>query len=182
MHSNERKLKIVPKFFPRAYDKYVRFPEIRIAGKWLQDLGFLCGNYVAITCSENAITITMLPEANVQPVREAKRRETPVFSPELDALPGDQVFQQWAAEDYYEWVAKRKTKQKKKFSPPEGALLDELIPLRPLIKPLGQPTEEGQLIQLHPEADHVAAPDDQIITLHPEPRHVADGPNFDTIA
>ena len=178
----ERKLKVLPKFFPRAWHKYVIFPEIRLAGKWLQDMGFTCGSFVTIAQQGNTLTITILPEAEVQPLKESKRKEKTVFSPELDALPGDQVFQQWTAEDYYAWVAKRKTKQKKKFTPPEGALLDELIPLRPLIKPISQPAEEGQLIQLHPEAVQVAAPDNQIIPLHPEPSQAADGPNFDTIA
>lgn len=177
MPNKERKLKILPKPFPRACHKYVIFPEIRLAGKWLQDLGFNCGSFVTIAQEGNTLTITILPEAEAQPVKEAKRKRAPVISPEIDALPGDQVFQQWAAEDYYTWVAKRKTRKKRKFTPPVEAILAELN--RPLIS---QPSEEGQLIPLHPEAAQVAAPDDQIIHLHPELSQAADGPNFDTIA
>jgi toxic protein SymE len=162
--NKERKLKILPKFFPRSWSGYAVFPEIRLAGKWLQDIGFTCGRFVTITVQDNGITITMLPEAEIMPERESKRKETPVISPEIDALPGDQVFQVWAAEDYYAWVAKRKGNQGRKFTPPEEAQLVTLNPAR--------------------RADEIDQPadDTQFIPLHPEPSQAADSCNFDTIA
>jgi toxic protein SymE len=166
MKNKERKLKILPKFFPRSWSGYAVFPEIRLAGKWLQDLGFTCGRFVIITVQDNGITITMLPEAEIMPEREAKRTETPVISPEIDALPGDQVFQVWAAEDYYAWIAKRKGSQGRKFTAPEEA---------------SQPADNSQLVQPHTEVDQVAAPHNQIIPLHSEVSQAADNPNFDTI-
>ncbi len=54
---NERKLKILQKYFPRRW-KEVVFPEIRLSGKWLQDNGFTCGNAVTIVYKKNKIIIT----------------------------------------------------------------------------------------------------------------------------
>jgi toxic protein SymE len=70
-HNKERKLKIQPKSFPRGF-QYVTFPEIRVAGKWLQDLGFTCGRYVTIVQQENSLIITLLPEAKPQQLPEQK--------------------------------------------------------------------------------------------------------------
>lgn len=72
--NKERKLKIQPKSFPRGF-QYVTFPEIRVAGKWLQDLGFTCGRYVTIVQQENSIVITLLPEAKPQPLPEVKEHK-----------------------------------------------------------------------------------------------------------
>jgi toxic protein SymE len=106
MPNKERKLKIVPRYFPRVWEDAV-FPEIRLAGKWLQDLGFKCGNFVVITQSESAITITALPEvkAEPQPVTKNTRKAKPIFSPQLDAMPGNQLFTVLPAEVYNEDVA-----------------------------------------------------------------------------
>lgn len=62
----ERKIKITSKYFPRVW-KDVIFPEIRLAGKWLQDAGFVCGQFVTITQQGNSITITAVPEIRAQP-------------------------------------------------------------------------------------------------------------------
>lgn len=71
----ERKIKIQPKYFPRAW-KDVIFPEIRLAGKWLQDAGFSCGQFVTITQQGNSITITAVPQVQVQPANvKAYKRE-----------------------------------------------------------------------------------------------------------
>lgn len=55
----ERRLKVNSKVFQRQYNRYVLFPEIRLCGKWLQDLGFESGNYVTVECKNNEIRITL---------------------------------------------------------------------------------------------------------------------------
>lgn len=55
----EKKLKIQAKYFPRRW-KEVVFPEIKLAGKWLQDNGFSCGQQVSIIYRKNKIIITLL--------------------------------------------------------------------------------------------------------------------------
>ncbi|MBS7255853.1 SymE family type I addiction module toxin [Flavobacterium branchiicola] len=52
-----RRLKIHPKHVSRSYS-YVIFPEIRLCGKWLQDLGFKHGSFVTIEQLQNKIIIT----------------------------------------------------------------------------------------------------------------------------
>ncbi|MEN2398974.1 SymE family type I addiction module toxin [Flavobacterium sp. MC2016-06] len=54
----QRRLKIQPKHIARSYNRYVVFPEIRLCGKWLQDIGFNQGNFVTIEHQENKIIIT----------------------------------------------------------------------------------------------------------------------------
>ena len=163
MTGKERKLKIVPKHFPRTWKDAV-FPEIRLAGKWLQDLGFKCGNFVIITQGESTITITALPEvqAEPQPAKINARKARPIFSPELDALPGDQLFSVLTAEEYRAYLSRKKD---------GGKNIDD------------QEKEQVQnIIQLVPEVQQLPGPDDRIIIMHPEPRHAADGPDFFTIA
>jgi toxic protein SymE len=36
----------------------VVFPEIRLCGKWLQDMGFSCGDMVTVQLKENQLIIT----------------------------------------------------------------------------------------------------------------------------
>jgi hypothetical protein len=55
--TNKRKLKILIKYFLRRW-KDVIFHEIRLAGKWLQDSGFICGQEVTIVFEANTIIIT----------------------------------------------------------------------------------------------------------------------------
>lgn len=57
----QRKLKVQPKYFSRAYSNVI-FPEIRLAGKWLQDIGFVCGKKVVINHEKNKIVITVPDE------------------------------------------------------------------------------------------------------------------------
>ncbi|MGG5207691.1 SymE family type I addiction module toxin [Chryseobacterium sp. MIQD13] len=52
-----RNLKVFRKSFARAYYREVFFPEIRIAGKWVQDCGFEAGDRVAVTVSRNRIIL-----------------------------------------------------------------------------------------------------------------------------
>jgi len=54
----KRILKILPKYFSRRWNEAV-FPEIRLAGKWLQDIGFICGKKVNVKHEKNKIIITL---------------------------------------------------------------------------------------------------------------------------
>jgi len=56
--SVKRRLKIQPKHMARTYSRYVIFSEIRLCGKWLQDIGFNCGNFVTVEHQQNKIIIT----------------------------------------------------------------------------------------------------------------------------
>lgn len=161
MPNKERKIKILPKHFSRRWKDAI-FPEIRLAGKWLQDMGFTCGRFVTISQDEETIIIKMLPAVEVQPAREEKKRKQESFlPPELEHVPGNQLFRVWAAEDYNAYVAKVKEAKKKKKARKEVA---KVVPL---------------------EGDHQALPinrvadsETPIVPLHP----AADGCNFDTIA
>jgi toxic protein SymE len=53
-----RILKIHRKFRARAWD-YITVPEIRLEGKWLEQLGFEQGNEVIIEQKKNKLTITV---------------------------------------------------------------------------------------------------------------------------
>lgn len=53
-------LKVHSKAFQRAYHQYAFFPEIRLAGKWLSDLGFAPGQHVNIACKDGKIEISAL--------------------------------------------------------------------------------------------------------------------------
>jgi len=57
--AGQRQLKVCGKFFPRDFNKYVSFPEIRLSGKWLLDTGFSCGQTVTVKHSRNKIIITI---------------------------------------------------------------------------------------------------------------------------
>ena len=56
-----RKLKIHPKFRSQTRN-YVCIPEIRIAGTWLQELGFIQGQTVCIEQAEKKLIITLEEE------------------------------------------------------------------------------------------------------------------------
>lgn len=56
---NERQLKVYQKYIPRAYYGHVIFPEIRLCGKWLRDMGFDCGQSVTVRHEKNKIIITV---------------------------------------------------------------------------------------------------------------------------
>lgn len=58
----KRRLKIQPKYMARSYHRYVIFPEIRLCGKWLQEIGFNCGNFVTVEHQRNKIIITTQKE------------------------------------------------------------------------------------------------------------------------
>jgi len=52
----KRTLKVYTKYFPR-FDRYFASPEIRLCGKWLQNLGFNCGQDVDVLTEKNRIVI-----------------------------------------------------------------------------------------------------------------------------
>ena len=58
----QRKLKVQPKQFARSYHRSVVFPEIKLCGKWLRDMGFVCGGIVSVKQEQNKLVITMEPE------------------------------------------------------------------------------------------------------------------------
>lgn len=154
-NNTERKLKIVPKYFSRRWKDAV-FPEIRLAGKWLQDMGFKCGNFVVITQGENSITITALPEVKEKEPQVVKnyRKAKSIFSPELDAMPGKELFAALSDEEYNAHLVKKSRRKNPK---------------------------DQNIIEM-PKARQAAEPDEQIIRLHPEPNRAADGTDFFTIA
>lgn len=55
----KRHLKIMPKPFPRSSNNSVIFPEIRLAGKYLEPLGFTIGKKVIVTQEPEKLTITL---------------------------------------------------------------------------------------------------------------------------
>lgn len=58
MRNQVRKLKIQSKFRLRRYDN-ATVPEIRLEGKWLQEVGFKEGEHVKIWVERNKLTITI---------------------------------------------------------------------------------------------------------------------------
>jgi toxic protein SymE len=52
-----RNLTVFLKSFSRAYGKTVFFPEIRIAGKWVQQCGFQPGDRILVTVCRNQIIL-----------------------------------------------------------------------------------------------------------------------------
>ncbi len=56
--SRSRKLKIYQKYQPREW-KYIPVPEIRLAGRWLKELGFEIGKDIDVKQQKNKLTITL---------------------------------------------------------------------------------------------------------------------------
>lgn len=56
--SKDRKLKIHTKYQARRFGE-VRIPEIRLEGKWLDNVGFKRGQTVKIKVQNNKLTITI---------------------------------------------------------------------------------------------------------------------------
>ncbi|AZA50101.1 type I addiction module toxin, SymE family [Chryseobacterium carnipullorum] len=52
-----RNLTVSHKCFKRSYSGHVFFPEIRIAGKWVQECGFEAGDKVLVTVCRNQIIL-----------------------------------------------------------------------------------------------------------------------------
>lgn len=59
LDQNGRQLKVYSKYFLRSDRRGVIFPEIRLCGKWLRDLGFDFGQAVIVKQEKNKIIITI---------------------------------------------------------------------------------------------------------------------------
>ena len=57
--TGQRQMKVYQRHFLRAFNDYKIFPEIRLAGKWLRDIGFTCGQSVTVRHEKNKIIITL---------------------------------------------------------------------------------------------------------------------------
>jgi toxic protein SymE len=57
--SAQRQLKVYQKYIPRSHYSHVVFPEIRLCGKWLKDIGFDSGRIINIKQQKNKLTITL---------------------------------------------------------------------------------------------------------------------------
>jgi len=55
-----RHLKIYPKYTSNSTGTNVARPEIRLCGKWLQELGFESGDNIIVACQENCLLITLV--------------------------------------------------------------------------------------------------------------------------
>ncbi|WP_180277247.1 SymE family type I addiction module toxin [Chryseobacterium sp. 52] len=55
-----RNLTVSHKSFVRSFRRHVFFPEIRIAGKWVQECGFEAGDRVAVTVCKNQIVLSKI--------------------------------------------------------------------------------------------------------------------------
>lgn len=62
--SKFRKLKIHTKYQTRRFGE-VKIPEIRLEGKWLDELGFKQGQTVTIELADNKLTITVDKELEI---------------------------------------------------------------------------------------------------------------------
>ncbi|MDA3613801.1 SymE family type I addiction module toxin [Polluticaenibacter yanchengensis] len=54
----ERQIKVSSKSFSRIGRENVYFPDIRLCGKWLMDIGFKSGLYVNVAYDADRIIIT----------------------------------------------------------------------------------------------------------------------------
>lgn len=60
--SQFRKLKVYTKHRPQGWRGYTTVPEIRLEGRWLEELGFKEGDRVQIEQQPNKLTITLIEE------------------------------------------------------------------------------------------------------------------------
>lgn len=64
--SAKRQLKIHRKYISRSYSRHVIFPEIRLCGKWLKEIGFTCDKFVTVQHQQNKIVITVNNEIDIK--------------------------------------------------------------------------------------------------------------------
>jgi toxic protein SymE len=57
--STKRQIKVYQKYIARPLCTSVIMPEIRLTGKWLQKLGFHCGQLILVEQSQKKIIITI---------------------------------------------------------------------------------------------------------------------------
>ncbi len=81
--AHTRKMRIYKHYFPRAWSNYVVFPEIRLAGRWLMESGFVPGQRIRVTCEYERIVITPDENETVElkgrPVPERSCRQAATF-------------------------------------------------------------------------------------------------------
>jgi toxic protein SymE len=57
--STKRQIKVYQKYIARPLCSSVIMPEIRLTGKWLQKLGFHCGQLILVEQKSKRIVITL---------------------------------------------------------------------------------------------------------------------------
>lgn len=57
-----RKPKACCENLTETYDRHPIYPELRLSGKWLQDIGFNFGQPVIVLIEPNKITLTIEPD------------------------------------------------------------------------------------------------------------------------
>lgn len=98
-----RRTRICRKGFPRADKSYVFYPELRLRGRWLQDNGFLPGQYLRIEVEEDRLILIRDREAEAQKraqeaaaalaIAEAERHARKKPEPEL--VSGAELYAQY---------------------------------------------------------------------------------------
>lgn len=68
-------LKVHPKAFNRSFHEIVFFPEIRLAGKWLSDLGFVAHQKVNVVYSEGKIEISAIAPEAPAPILKSRKKK-----------------------------------------------------------------------------------------------------------
>lgn len=58
--AGKRQLKVHRKYSYRSSKGFVLFPEIRLSGKWLKEMGFDCGKSVTVQHEKNRIILTTI--------------------------------------------------------------------------------------------------------------------------
>ncbi|WP_031526134.1 SymE family type I addiction module toxin [Dyadobacter crusticola] len=66
----ERRLKIYPKFQQTSQWNFKFVPEIRLCGKWLEDLGFDCGEHITVRMEDDKLIIEPAGELRRNPQLE----------------------------------------------------------------------------------------------------------------
>lgn len=56
--ANKKKERTLKVYSQSSYNNPTERPAIFLQGKWLEELGFLIGDHVAVKCSKNRIVIT----------------------------------------------------------------------------------------------------------------------------
>ncbi|WP_138480616.1 SymE family type I addiction module toxin [Dyadobacter bucti] len=72
--TDQRQAKIHQKYIRRADYRAVVFPEIRLCGKWLHEMGFECGKEVTVKVFKNKLEISLNPVIVSEPAPVRKRR------------------------------------------------------------------------------------------------------------
>jgi len=72
--TDQRQAKIHQKYIRRADYRAVVFPEIRLCGKWLHEMGFECGKEVTVKVFKNKLEISLNPVSVSEPAPVQKGR------------------------------------------------------------------------------------------------------------